>query len=69
MGIIANKIKSIFEVPRYNAAFMAINLLLGTGPIIVPEPFFRAGIVFSSIWGLIILFLSYNSAIYIGESM
>lgn len=36
MGIVANKIKAIFEVPKYNAAFMAINLLLGTGPIIVP---------------------------------
>ncbi len=36
MGIIANKVKNVFEVPKYNAAFMAINLLLGTGPIIVP---------------------------------
>jgi hypothetical protein len=34
------KIKEIIQTPKYNAAFLAINLLLGTGPIIIPEPFF-----------------------------
>lgn len=63
------KVKAIFEVPKYNAAFMAINLLLGAGPIIVPEPFFEAGALLSLIWTGIILALSLNSAMYVGESM
>lgn len=66
MGIVVDKVKSIFEVPQYNAAFMAINLLLGTGPIIVPEPFFEAGILLSIIWTTIIFSISFNSALYIG---
>ena len=48
---------------------MAINLLLGAGPIIVPEPFFEAGALLSLIWTVIILALSLNSAMYVGESM
>ena len=40
MASILNKFKQIFEVPKYNAVFTAINLLLGTGPLIIPEPFF-----------------------------
>ena len=60
------KVKNIFEVPKYNAAFMAINLLLGAGPIIVPEPFFEAGALLSTIWTGAILALSLNSAMYVG---
>jgi hypothetical protein len=60
------KVKSIFEVPKYNAAFMAINLLLGAGPIIIPEPFFEAGVLLSTIWTCVILALSLNSAMYVG---
>ena len=60
------KVKKIFEVPKYNAAFMAINLLLGAGPIIVPEPFFEAGALLSTIWTGAILALSLNSAMYVG---
>lgn len=36
MATLVAKIKNIFEVPKYNAAFTAINLLLGVGPIIIP---------------------------------
>lgn len=60
------KVQRIFEVPKYNAAFMAINLLLGAGPIIVPEPFFEAGALISTIWTVVILSLSFNSASYVG---
>lgn len=56
-------------MPAYSAAFMAINLLLGAGPIIVPEPFFEAGVILSTIWTALILAISLNSAMYIGESM
>ena len=48
---------------------MAINLLLGTGPIIIPERFFQAGVVLSTTWMTIIFTLSLNSAFYIGESI
>jgi hypothetical protein len=64
-GFIA-KVAGIFEVPKYNAAFMAINLLLGAGPIIIPEPFFEAGALLSTMWTAILLSLSLNSAMYIG---
>lgn len=56
-------------MPAYSAAFMAINLLLGAGPIIVPEPFFEAGVLLSTIWTALILAVSLNSAMYVGESM
>jgi amino acid permease len=69
MGAVVNTAKNIFEVPKFNAAFMAINLLLGAGPIIVPEPYFEAGILLSTLWTAIILAISFNSALYIGESM
>lgn len=46
-----------------------VNLLLGAGPIILPYAFFKAGIILSSIWTLIIAFISYLTAIYIAESI
>lgn len=51
--------------PKFNALFTSVNLLLGVGPLILPMPFFDAGIVLSIIWMVIITFLSYNSARYI----
>lgn len=66
MPSILNKFTQIFEVPKYSSIFTAINLLLGTGPLIIPEPFFEAGFVLSTIWFIVILSLSYNSALYIG---
>lgn len=55
--------------PKYSALFTSVNLLLGVGPLILPMPFFNAGIVLSIIWMVIICFLSYNSAMFISESM
>ena len=52
--------------PRNSAAFTAINLLLGVGPLIVPEPFFRTGFVFSIVWTTIVILFSYCSASFIG---
>lgn len=66
--VLGNLLKKLNE-PRNNAAFITINLLLGTGPLIVPEPFFRAGFIFSTIWTLVVLAISYNAASYIGESI
>ena len=55
--------------PRNNAAFTAINLLLGVGPLIIPGPFFRAGFFFSIFWTVFVCLLNYNSASYVGESI
>jgi len=63
------KLKKFFSQPSNSAAFTTINLLLGAGPIIIPEPFFRAGFIFSAALTLVIFYLSYNSANYIGESI
>lgn len=51
--------------PKYNALFTSVNLLLGVGPLILPMPFFNAGIVLSILWMIIICLLSYNSAMFI----
>jgi hypothetical protein len=54
---------------KYSALFTSVNLLLGVGPLILPMPFFDAGIVLSTIWMITICLLSYNSAMFISESM
>ena len=55
--------------PKYSALFTSVNLLLGVGPLILPHSFFEGGIVLSTIWMLIIMLISYNSAMYIVEAM
>ncbi len=60
-----NTLKKFASEPKYNAMFTAINLLLGVGPLIIPAPFFEAGILLSSIWMIFIIFLSYNSAKFV----
>jgi len=67
--LFVNRLQKTFSQPKYSAAFTAINMLLGVGPIIIPEPFFEAGFVLSICWMAIILLLSFNSAMYIGESI
>jgi hypothetical protein len=52
--------------PRNSAAFAAVNLLLGLGPLIIPSPFFHTGFYFSIFWTIIICLLNYLSASYIG---
>ena len=64
-----NNILSKLQSPRNNAAFIIVNILLGTGPLITPEPFFRAGFVFSTIWTCIVCFLSYITIHYVEESI
>ena len=44
-------------------------MLLGVGPLIVPEPFFRTGFVFSMFWTALVTLFSYLAANYIGESI
>lgn len=55
--------------PKYSALFSSVNLLLGAGPLILPMPFFNAGVLLSTLWMIIICFLSYQSAMFIAESM
>lgn len=55
--------------PKYSALFTSVNLLLGVGPLILPYSFFEGGIVLSTIWMLVIMVISYNSAMYIVEAM
>ena len=51
--------------PKYSALFTSVNLLLGVGPLILPMPFFNAGLGLSIIWMIFICTLSYNQAMYI----
>ena len=65
LGSFLNQLKS----PRNSAAFTVINVLLGAGPLIIPEPFFRAGFFFSIIWTLVVGILSYITIRYVEESI
>lgn len=55
--------------PRISAGLTQLNFLLGTGPLIVPMPFFQAGILFSSFWTLIVWAVNFTTASYIGEAI
>lgn len=54
---------------KYSALFTSVNLLLGVGPLILPMPFFKAGIALSTVWMIVVSVLSYNSAIFISQSI
>jgi amino acid permease len=49
------------------AVFMGVNVLLGTGPIIVPMPFLQAGALLSAAWLVINCGLSFLTAGYVAE--
>ena len=68
MSILA-KTKNLLNIPTNSAIFTSVNLLLGVGPIIIPEPFFEAGFILSFLWFVVVFALSFNSANYIGESI
>ncbi len=55
--------------PKYPAMFTLINILLGVGPLIIPAPFFQAGVLLSTLWMIIVVGLSYIAGMYIIESM
>lgn len=63
--VFTNLLKKLSE-PKNNAAFITINILLGVGPLIVPEPFFRAGFIFTTAWTVVVWLISFNAANYIG---
>lgn len=48
---------------------MIINVMLGTGPIIIPPIFLLGGVFLSSIWMILIGFFSYLASEMIIESM
>lgn len=50
---------------KYSALFTSVNLLLGVGPLILPYTFFQSGLILSTLWMLVIILISYNSAMYI----
>jgi hypothetical protein len=50
---------------KYSALFTSVNLTLSVAPLILPMPFFDAGIVLSIGWMITNCLLSYNSAMYI----
>jgi amino acid permease len=52
---------------KFSVAFTIVNILLGTGPIILPSPFFDAGYILSVIWLTIIGLIGYITAEYIIE--
>ena len=54
---------------KYIALFTSVNLLLGVGPLIIPMPFFDAGIILSIMWMIIICIISYVCALFINESI
>jgi hypothetical protein len=64
MGL--SNLMSKITTPRNSAAFTAINLLLGVGPLIIPEPFFRTGFFFSAVWTIIVCLMNYKAASYVG---
>ena len=47
------------------AVFMGVNILLGTGPIIIPMPFIKAGTILSLIWLIVNCMISYCTAKFI----
>ena len=59
-----NRIK-INMKQKYTALFTSVNLLLGVGPLIIPMPFFDAGIILSIIWMIVICIISYTCALFI----
>lgn len=63
--LMAGQSYNSYHMSKYSALFTSVNLLLGVGPLILPMPFFDAGIVLSIIWMIIICLLSYNSAMFI----
>lgn len=42
---------------------------MGTGPLIIPQPFYQAGFVLSTAWYLIIGFTSFVCAEYVVETL
>lgn len=53
----------------FDAMFTMVNMLLGTGPLILPSPCQQAGILLSVVWICIIGFISLNSAEFLVEAL
>lgn len=54
---------------KFDAMFTMVNMLLGTGPLILPSPCEKAGIGLSVVWICLIGFISLNSAEFLVESL
>jgi len=52
---------------KYQALFVASNLALGMGPLILPNSFLQGGVLFSTVFLFIVTFFSYISSEYIVE--
>jgi amino acid permease len=47
---------------KYQAMFTLLNMIMGSGPLIIPQPFYQAGFILSTIWFAIIGFISFLCA-------
>jgi amino acid permease len=54
---------------KYDAMFTMVNILLSTGPLILPSPCERAGVVLSVVWICVIGFISLISAEFLVEAL
>ncbi|KAL4432757.1 hypothetical protein ABPG74_011578 [Tetrahymena malaccensis] len=54
---------------KYQALFVACNLLLGIAPLILPNSYLQAGALFSTFFFLFLALMSYISAEYVVESI
>jgi amino acid permease len=54
---------------KFDAMFVMVNILLGTGPLILPSPYQQAGFALSTIWISIIGFISLMCAEFLVESL
>jgi amino acid permease len=54
---------------KYQATFTLLNIILGSGPLIIPQPFYQAGFILSTAWYFTIGFISFLCAEYIVETL
>lgn len=54
---------------KYQATFTLLNIILGSGPLIIPQPFYQAGFILSTVWYFVIGFISFLCAEYIVETL
>ena len=54
---------------KYQATFTLLNIIMGSGPLIIPQPYYQAGFVLATLWLITIGFTSFVCAEYIVETL
>lgn len=54
---------------KFQATFTLLNMIMGSGPLIMPQPFYQAGFILSTLWLFVIGFTSFICAEYIVETL